>query len=434
MKRILLIVLALLSGVCSAQTFKVQNLDVLGTSTLTGASAFTLSPTMPTPSVGDSSTKGATTAFIAKHASCPSILDFGGDNTNTTNNDTAYANTLASGPAGNACVDFPAGTYKFASQNVYTMPSASASVMLHGAGPDQTILTWSAGGGLKFNYLGPYNSAHIQGMTLTTGTTATGSAIFLNQQATTIANPANTALTDITNVTIRGADGYDVTDYWLYGLQIFGVSNVNAINFTVVGANFNGNGAYVTGNTTAIPVVYNFTLCTFNELNQGFIYGNNTQGVTFSQCNFTGNNYGIIAPAGESGLDQLTVIGSQFNNFIFSIDAASDIDALLIENNLFLIQNSTTCINLGSFSTVNIVGNNFNNAVAIPSNINGVLFDTYASFGASTVTGNSFNQMTTGVILNAASQYVNVQSNAYWLNTTMVINSGTNNTVGGGSK
>lgn len=44
MKRILLIALALISGVCSAQTFKVQNLDVLGTSTLTGLASFTVRP------------------------------------------------------------------------------------------------------------------------------------------------------------------------------------------------------------------------------------------------------------------------------------------------------------------------------------------------------------------------------------------------------
>jgi hypothetical protein len=45
MKRIILIALALFSGLCSAQTFKVQNLDVLGTSTLTGAASFSVRPT-----------------------------------------------------------------------------------------------------------------------------------------------------------------------------------------------------------------------------------------------------------------------------------------------------------------------------------------------------------------------------------------------------
>lgn len=44
MKRILLIALALVSAICSAQTYKVQNLDVLGTSTLTGLASFTVRP------------------------------------------------------------------------------------------------------------------------------------------------------------------------------------------------------------------------------------------------------------------------------------------------------------------------------------------------------------------------------------------------------
>lgn len=54
----------LFSGQVVAQTFPVNNLQVNGTSNFVGQGTFTLSPTGPTPTLGDSSTKLATTAFV----------------------------------------------------------------------------------------------------------------------------------------------------------------------------------------------------------------------------------------------------------------------------------------------------------------------------------------------------------------------------------
>lgn len=65
MKKILSIGLLLLTCVARAQTFPVNNLTVSGTSSFTGQATFTLSPTGPTESPGDSSTKLATTAFVS---------------------------------------------------------------------------------------------------------------------------------------------------------------------------------------------------------------------------------------------------------------------------------------------------------------------------------------------------------------------------------
>ena len=66
MKKILAsVLLLLLSVAASAQTFPVNNLVVNGTSQFTGQGNFTLPPTAPTPTTGDSSTKLATTAFVA---------------------------------------------------------------------------------------------------------------------------------------------------------------------------------------------------------------------------------------------------------------------------------------------------------------------------------------------------------------------------------
>jgi hypothetical protein len=101
MKRIFLIALALVSGICSAQTFNVNNLAVAGTSTHTGAATFSIRPTFngntpwdsgnfnpssyatlaspaftgvpiaPTAAAGTNTTQLATTAFAQTAASNP---------------------------------------------------------------------------------------------------------------------------------------------------------------------------------------------------------------------------------------------------------------------------------------------------------------------------------------------------------------------------
>src|ERR1700756_939362 len=65
MKKICSLMFLVLVGIVHAQTFPVNNLTVAGTSSFTGQSTFTVSPTAPTPVGGDSTTKLATTAFVA---------------------------------------------------------------------------------------------------------------------------------------------------------------------------------------------------------------------------------------------------------------------------------------------------------------------------------------------------------------------------------
>ena len=101
MKKIISIALALISGICSAQTFKVQDLSVLGTATLTGLASFSVRPVFngntpwdsgnfnpssyatlasptftgvpaaPTAAAGTNTTQLATTAFVQTAASNP---------------------------------------------------------------------------------------------------------------------------------------------------------------------------------------------------------------------------------------------------------------------------------------------------------------------------------------------------------------------------
>jgi len=65
MKKIIVsLFLVFVAVAAGAQTFPVNNLVVNGTSQFTGQGNFTLSPTAPTATAGDSSTKLATTAFV----------------------------------------------------------------------------------------------------------------------------------------------------------------------------------------------------------------------------------------------------------------------------------------------------------------------------------------------------------------------------------
>jgi hypothetical protein len=147
--------------------------------------------------------RGTALGALAGTASmCPNIEGYGGSTTNA-DNSAALAAALRATSGGGRCVFFPPGTYAFASKFTFVLPSGSAGVTLAGAGADVTQLYWPAGGGLTIDYVGAENSVHIRNMSFTTGTTGVGSAIVLNQTQGDI-GVADNALSDLTNVTIRG--------------------------------------------------------------------------------------------------------------------------------------------------------------------------------------------------------------------------------------
>ena len=476
MKRILLFALALISSVCSAQTFKVQDLDVLGTSTLTGLASFTVrpqfngntpwdsgnfnpssylttaaaaatyapiaSPTFtgvpaaPTAATGTSTTQLATTAFVAKHTLCPSVIDYGGDPTGTNDNSTALTNALAAAPTGRACAYFGPGKWKFTSGFTYTFPNNTASIRIEGAGPDITELTWPNGtGGIGITFLGPFNTAHIRDMSLTTGTTNGGDAINLVCASCNIPNPANTAFSDITNVLARGADGYEVTDYWSIGVNVLSVSNINFTNFAAVGpAAVGGQGISLAGTSIALGVAYNISGSAFNALSAGVNYGTWVQGVTVNQSNFTGVANGILASSGLSGLDQLYVAGSQFNCQSNGILIQTPMNAMMFTGNFFLVPSNATGIQLQNVAQFSIYGNNFNPAVGSPTNATGIVIGPWSA-QAGVISANQFAALNLAVNIQNTAKNVNLQSNSYSNNTSNLANScAAGCTIGGGSQ
>ncbi|KAE8757322.1 hypothetical protein FSO04_24180 [Paraburkholderia madseniana] len=384
--------------------------------------------TATTAPKGTNNTKVATTAFVVNHEAIPNILDFGGDNTGVSDNAVAFAAALAASPTDQAAIMFPPGTYAFASGISFTLPNNSSEVSIFGCGSENTKLVWAAGGGLTINFKNPSNSAHIRGLTLLTGTTATGNGLNF-VQSSAVANPANSALSDITDVTIRGSDAYAGSKYWANGINLTSVSNVNFNGVTIVGTStFLGRGLIVSGSASAIPVVFNFNGCTFNYLNVGAEYGAYSQGVTFNQCNFTAANTGILTSG--SNLAQLTVTGCQFNCNNVGINEAINVPGSQIVGNLFIVPNTALGINLPAGGMYSVSANNFQGLST--ANTNGIVVNN--STAAGIVTGNTFLGLTTGVNLQASCTNANVQSNAYTGCTNKVVNSGgASNTVGGGS-
>lgn len=459
-----------------AQTFPVQNLQVLGTSTFAGSSTFSVGPSVPTagigtsslqaastqfvqnalgaggfaplfsptftgtpiaptPANGDNSTRIATTASVAAALPCKSILNYGGDPTNTNDNAAAFAATVAANSANNICVYFPPGTYKFSSQISYSVATVNTAIQILGAGSDVSLLNWPAGGGLNLNVNGATNAFHIRDLSFLTGAVNTGHAISLNQQALSITAP-DPVVSDITGVVIRGNDGYSVTNYWQYGVYDFGVSDINFTSDAIYGASLvNGAGIYVFGSSSLPPVVFNLNFTTINNVSTGFNYGNYVQGVSMTATNMAPVGNAVFVASGLSNTQsQLSISNSQFACTVACVNGGSFVAPTNISNNLFEIFPGAIGILWNPGALVTITSNEFLglNSNTTNTGIDIVTMTTFNNQGSGTITGNHFFGLNTGIKLESGSFGIVVGPNAYSnINTANISNAaGSANTIG----
>lgn len=459
MKKLLVIVWMLCTSTVFAQTFPVQNLQVNGSSNFVGASNFATIPTSPTAVLGDNSGNVATTAFIrnnyvplsslgglaplaspsftgsptvpvapfgsnsnqiastffvARHEPCVLLADYGGDPTGANDSTGALSTAISASTTGRACVKIGPGKWKFNSLFAYSLPLAQSSITIIGSGQDVTELTWpNTGGGMRFTTQGPYNSVHIRDMTLSTGQPNGGVAVNITCTGCNIPNPANSVMSDITGVTARGADGYEVADYWTTGFNVNIQPNVNFNSVMVVGpATVAGTGISTNGAGSTVAAPYNISLSSFNALSVGINYGTLTQGVTVNQCNFTGTAFGILAVPGLTGLDQLSVTNSQFNSQNAGILIQTPMNGVGISNNFFLVPNTASAITLQNVAQFTIVGNTINPAADASPNVTGFAIGAWAAAGG-IITGNQFYNLTYGVTFATGAKNVNMQSNQF---------------------
>jgi len=408
MRNIVAALLMLGFASANAQNLQVQNLTVTGSTTLG----------LPPIVAGG----------------CKNILSYGGAGDGSTDNTQPLINALAASTDGRACVYFPPGKFSFTSGVSYTLPSPGASVTIRGEGADVTELTWpNAGGGITVNYSSPGNSSHFRDMTISTGQKSGGNGIHLRQ--TSCLNQF--AQSDIHRVTFRGADnnaGTGGNDYWSIGYLMDGVSGTSIDTVTAYGSAYaQGVGGQYQGSSAGCYAIYhNVSKATFNDLNMGVVYGTYSQGLTITQSNFQNGVTAIYVPPGSVGQAQLQVSDSQIFASGNGISLLSGVGGVMIHGNDFFAGASNSAVLISQYAQVSITGNVFNSQGG--TGTVGIALGSPTSPGqAAVISGNLFGGLSVGVLLQAGSSNVNVQSNVYTGNTTNVDNLGSNNTIGGGS-
>jgi hypothetical protein len=373
-------------------------------------------------------TGGAARTYQTKFADVQSVKDFGAKGDGTTDDTTAVQAAITAGGS----IYFPPGTYKLSSQITYTMPASFAAISIFGAGAEVTRLVWAAGGGMIINHIGQYNSTRVRDLCFQCGVANTGTGLIL-YQTVGVANPADSAPSEVTGCIFRGDDAYAGVHNWAVGCQCYSVSNVNFTNCGFFGTNADaGIGVLLSSISGTYPgAIYNFQSCFFNFINYGIDYGNYVQGVTVNQCNFTGAQQGIIALGSLTALDQLVVTNSQFECSINGILTASVIPNTQIAGCLFIpgLASNGTGINLQQAGLFTIVGNSFN-PLGAPTGATGISIGATGSSYPGTIVGNTIYGMSNaGIVLGASASRILVQSNTYLTNSTNIANSGTNNLI-----
>jgi hypothetical protein len=379
-------------------------------------------------------------------------LSYGGVGDGVTDNAQTIMSAINSLPQNGGCISFPAGKFALSTNIAYALPARNFSLTLVGAGGDSTILFWpTANAGLSFTYNYMGNSIHIRDMSLTVGVAGGQNAINLVQNYQTPGSTGYNAFSDFTDITIRGDDAFtndaslNAQDYWNIGLNISGVSNINVQSamfegpfsggYTNKGVGIEIAGAATSAGNVIYSGVLNITASSFNTIGIGVVYGSNAQGVSISNANFTGGEYGILTVPNEPGVDQLSIANSQFNASAAGIYTQTAIPGLSVATSLFLIPIGSVGMNLSQSGGANISGNTFQSiSLTSPTNSNGVVVNNTVG-GGTVITGNQFNQLTTAVWLQTQSTKVNIQTNFYNGDTNTVVNQSViqGNTVGGGS-
>ena len=302
----------------------VGNINVVGTPTANQIPVFngTANQVAPTTVGGEggffdticSSTIGQIWVRLSSGWGCTSLgyanpVWWGADPTGTTDSTSAFNSAAAA----STFIQFPPGKFQFSSSLSVTLPNALASLTIQGAGQDVTILYFpTAANGLMINAANVLNSVHVRDLSITTGVVgASGSGLTLSNSIAL----GNVLGSDVSHVWVGGDDRAGV-DYWTYGITNNSWSSVTYESDTFYGpaAGTSGNGLVLNGTSGTTPIIENISHSNFYNLSDGLVIGAYVQGVTVFQDVFAGTSQtGINIPGSESGLDQLTIIGSEFN-------------------------------------------------------------------------------------------------------------------------
>jgi len=192
-------------------------------------------------------------------------------------------------------------------------------------------------------------------------------------------------------------------------------------------------GIYIERNSTLrpIPLQYNITSSGVYNYSSGVVIGNGVQGLTINQSNFVNNFRGIYIPNGSTGIKQIRIVNSSVNTSSDGILILSPVFGLTISQCYIMFANDSSGIFLytphGMYAS--ILGNTFS-SISSSSSPNDS-FGIYLYGAQSTViTGNIFNNVNIGVLIDTTGTGITVQGNRYSGVTTNVSNGGTSNNIG----
>lgn len=363
---------------------------------------------------------------------CTFIEEFGGVGDGSTNNVTPINNLLAAFPSSGGCVGFQAGTYYFASSINFTYSGSGTreSITFTGLGSDVTQLEWDSALGshnaINFAMDSPQHTFHIRNLTIETGYVASDAGF----QATNSWQEGNYDQNDITDVTFRGTEGGQGTNYWGQGISTTGVSNIVFTRLMVYGNNAGtgGTGVLIEGLPSGgakYGIVFNFTNCSFYNNGIGIEIGSYTQGITVSQSNFVNGVTGIYVPSGLSGVQsQLAVNNSNFNETGNDISIQSPLDDVILTGNLIYVDPNTTGVLCSQCAGLTATGNAFSYATTINSGQSGIIVTNNGSNAIPTaIVGNTFFGLVNGIDI-TGNAFSTVGINGYNDTPTRAVNGG----------
>jgi hypothetical protein len=304
----------------------------------------------------------------------------------------------------------------FATPVTATIGSAQTFEMLGTGSGSMLEYTGSSGTAFTPTENGAINNSLFNFRDFTLMTPHAGGANAITATYTGVGNNEPPAVSTFNNVTLRGADGFEQTDYWANGIQVTGgISWVNfLVNIVGPSGTPEGTGISVAGNSTVTGIVYNIQPgSNLSQLSVGISVGNNSQGYQISGTNFTDNGTGISVPSGETGVFQIAVTNSQFGPCFFNcVATASDVTGWLFSNNMVFPGTHTGLALFNSDQAV-IVGNTF--LFTGTANVgNGVSFaSTVGDSGL--VANNNFTGMDTAIIIGSGVINLIVGPNAHSL-------------------
>lgn len=364
--------------------------------------------------------------WYRERSSLPLMLAWFGGTVGTANCAPALSAALAALPSPGGEIHISAGSRAIGSNVAFTYPAGPFSLTLSGEGADNTVLVWAANGGVTLNASDFKHTFHIKDLTIRGGVAPAGTGLTLNQSQP----GGNFGQSDVVRVTF---DGVTQSDSFNWAIQVFGWCNINYD--TVCIYSNNAGGINLTGALATVfkySILHNMDRCGFFGCATAVQYGSYAQGLTISQTNFVNGITGVLIPTGATGaLSQLQLNSCEFTLTGVSVNIQAPIFEVQIYGCLIIVADNTNGIQITAaigYST--FVGNVFvTNSLDVSTG--GIVVA-----GAATdcmITGNTFQGLSTGISLGAATIEWNVQSNHYSNCTTNTVDSGTANTIGGGS-